>query len=505
MAGADATFLSVPAQRQTSPHGARLIVGTIVALVVVALLYSLQAGSTYLLLAACGLTGMVGVCYALPYVARHRDWLACAIVLIFLFNAFFFLNPTARVIFHYGALALFCLPVAATALRANILRRGGFRLYLAYFTWAAVTISYSLAPEYSLARLGEAVLILAVLAAVILEAHAGEDAVGLLKHFLVGAGAVLALLAVSALLLPHDLTWVSPLQSFSLDELSEMQKQGISVAGVDRFRGLLNGPNDVGGLMLIIVGPAIVCWQTAGRRTRATLAALIVFALLLAGLADSRSPFVALAVGGALYIVWRWRARGVLLLSAAAAGLLLFYTHGDLGAYVGRGDVSTLTGRTDIWAFTVRSIEQRPILGYGYEVSGAIFLSRYFPIWWGPWDLGPHSSLHNGYLDHAVGVGIPATLLWLYIILRPWVFVLRQPGDPWRLKSIFLLIVVPILVNNMTEAFLGDLTDSVGFLFGIVWALAERYRLLATDEAQSTRAEAIASLPRAAMALAWGR
>jgi O-antigen ligase len=165
-------------------------------------------------------------------------------------------------------------------------------------------------------------------------------------------------------------------------------------------------------------------------------------------------------------------------------------------------DVGTLTGRTDIWNFVIQQIKDRPILGYGYAVSGAIFQSSYFPIWWGPWDLGPHSSLHNGYLDHAVGVGIPATLFWLFIILEPWVFVFRRSGDSWNFKAIFFLIVIPILINNFSEALLGDFTDSVGLLFGLVWALGERYRMLALQRADTIRAETLATLPGPLIALA---
>lgn len=469
------------------------------------LLWRLQAGGVKLLLAIGGLGALFVVLYGLSYVARHRDWLVCALVLVFLTNGLSFLGAAERVTFHYGALLLLCFPIIATALRADIFRSGGFRLYTLYFLWAVVTITYSLAPEYSLARLGEAFLILTALAAIVIDVRESDGTTRLLGHFLVGAGVILVLNTAGAVVLPHSLTWVSPFESVTAQELQEMQKLGMTVDGVDRFRGLLSGPNDIGGLMLILVGPALVCWSTASRRWRVVLAVLMAGAVSLAVLADSRSPFLALAVGITLYSVWRWRARGVLMLAAVTAALaaaLVVYAHGDLAAYMRRGDVGTLTGRTDIWAFVVQQIKSRPILGYGYAVSGAIFQRSNFPIWWGPWDLGPHSSLHNGYLDHAVGVGIPATLLWLFIIARPWVFVFRQPGDTWNLKAIFLLIVVPILINNLTEELLGDFTDSVGVLFGLAWALGERYRLLALQSAEAERVKARTRLPRAVVALA---
>jgi O-Antigen ligase len=501
MAGPDAFVFSPPPRERTTPYAARLIIAAAVAGV---LLFSLQVDEAKMLLALGGIGALIVIWYGLPFVTRHRDWLICAFVLVLLINSMSFLDPTARLFFHYGALVLLCFPVLGTALRSDVFRSGGFRLYTIYFLWAAFTIPYSLAPEYSLARLAEAFLILAALAAIVLDVREAGAPTRLLSHLLVAAGAILVLNAVGALILPHAITWQSPFESFTPDELDRMQKAGLSPDGLDRFRGLLSGPNDIGGLMLLVVGPALVCWRSASHRQRVLLAALVAGAVSLAALADSRSPFLAIAVGVTLYSIWRWRVRGVLVLAAAAAVLgavLLIYSHGNLGAYMGR-DVGTLTGRTDIWNFVIQQIKDRPILGYGYAVSGAIFQSSYFPIWWGPWDLGPHSSLHNGYLDHAVGVGIPATLFWLFIILEPWVFVFRRSGDSWNFKAIFFLIVIPILINNFSEALLGDFTDSVGLLFGLVWALGERYRMLALQRADTIRAETLATLPGPLIALA---
>jgi hypothetical protein len=497
----DATVFSPPPRERATSYAGRLMIAAALAVI---LLFSLQVDETKMLLAIGGVGALLVIVYGLPFVTRHRDWLICAFVLVLLINGMSFLDPTARVFFHYGALVLLCFPVIGTAVRSGIFRSGGFRLFTIYFLWAAFTITYSLAPEYSLARLTEALLILAALAAIVLDVREANGPTRLLSHLLVGAGIVLVLNAVGALILPHSITWQSPFESYTPDQLERMQKLGLSPDGLDRFRGLLGGPNDLGGLMLIVVGPALVCWRSASRRQRALLVAMIGGAVSLAALADSRSPFLALAIGVALYSVWRWRARGVLVLATAAAVLgaaLIIYSHGNLAEYMGR-DVGTLTGRTDIWNFVVQQIKDRPILGYGYAVSGAIFQSSYFPVWWGPWDLGPHSSLHNGYFDHAVGVGIPATLLWLFIILEPWIFVFRQPGDAWNLKAMFLLIVIPILINNFSEALLGDFTESVGILFGLVWALGERYRLLALQRADTVRAETLERLPGPLIALA---
>jgi len=147
-------------------------------------------------------------------------------------------------------------------------------------------------------------------------------------------------------------------------------------------------------------------------------------------------------------------------------------------------------------------IIEQPVLGQGYGASGAILLSRHFPIWWGPWDEGPHSSLHNGYIDRAVGVGVPALLFWLFIVLRPWVAILRRRDDPWRLKPVAFLMVIPLLIHNMGEVSISDWTGLVGLSFFLIWAIAERARLLSRERDEAERCRQSASMPLAAAVLA---
>lgn len=470
------------------------------------LLLALNNHPSILIVTIVAVTVPVTLLYGVTYTSRHNEWLVFALVLLFLLIDISFLGDKARALFHYGTLALLCLPVLPKVWRSGILRTGGFRLYTIYFVWAAITIAYSLAPVYSLARLIEAVLVMIALVACVLDVREPDDAARLLLRFLMACGIILIMLAIASVVLPHSFAWQSALESYSPDELIAMSKAGIRIGGLDRFRGLFNGPNDLGTLMLIVVGVALVRWQAAAHRERLILAAMIAVALGFDVLADSRSPFVAIAAGCALYATWKWGTRGVLLCMGALALAAALALHEGMFAYIGRGDVSTLTGRTDIWAFVIQKIREQPILGYGYETSGTIFQSKYFPLWWGPWDLGPHSSLHNGYLGHAIGVGLPAAAFWLYIILRPWIFAIRQKEDPWNLKPIFFFIVIPILINNVSEQLLGDFGGgAVALLFGLVWVIAERYRLLALERIKTEQKAELAALPKAVGALASAR
>jgi len=290
--------------------------------------------------------------------------------------------------------------------------------------------------------------------------------------------------------LPRSITWDVP-------DLYTLNQQ------VERFRGLLNNPNDVGGLMLITVGPTLAFWSRFAPRQKKWLGAIALLSVAEAAIADSRTPFIALGVGIVCYILWRYRLRGILLVAGVgvlAVAALTIFGHG-IGEYTGRGDVTTLTGRTEMWAYVIQEIKRRPLFGYGYEVAGAIFKSKYFPIWYGPWDEGSQSSLHNGYLNHAIGVGIPATLFWLFIVLRPWWFVMRRSDDPWNLKPVALLVIIPCLIHNMSEASIGDFLGMVGILFGVSWAMGERYRLLVQEQAEAARQKSLDLVPPAVAAL----
>ena len=93
-----------------------------------------------------------------------------------------------------------------------------------------------------------------------------------------------------------------------------------------------------------------------------------------------------------------------------------------------------------------------------------------------------------------VGVGVPATLLWLFIILRPWASLFRHEDDPWGLKPLALLVIVPLLILNFTESGAGDCHYTTGVIFVLCWAIAERARLLAIERAAHDRREARARM-----------
>jgi hypothetical protein len=478
----DHRHISHPPQKGSVAVAAILATG-------LAALWLINGGSTEPIYVLMGIVGLAGILKVAAYLRRDRRWLIAALVTLEILVGTVFLDGSARAGMHYGLLALFCVPCIPVVWRSGMWQRGAFGLYVFFFGWALLTVSYSLAREFSIARLGGAVLIFCALTAIVTEIKDNDDITALVWKYLVVCGICTVMVALSAILLPRDVTWAIP-EAFTSD-------------GVSRFRGLLNNPNDVGALMLNTVAPILAFWDRFHGRKRAFLTLVLVLSLGCAGLADSRSPFVALAAGVLLYVIWRYRLRGIIGLFAAGLLMILVFPvfRGEIGEYIGGRDVSTLTGRTDIWIFALRSIREHPLLGQGYQVGGEIFKSKYFTEWYGPWDLGPQSSIHNGYLAQAVGIGIPATMLWLFILLRPWFFILGHKEDPWNLKPAAFLVIVPILVHNLTEAALADFLGIEGVLFGMVWAFAEYYRLTALEQAETARATELSSLSPAIAAV----
>ena len=465
-------------QTPALPRRGLLLVAAVIAAMLG--LYMLNGGSYLPALAIFGVAAAFVVYKAAAYTRIDQQWLIVPLVILSIFINSFFLQGAPRAAVHYGMVVLFCAPLVPFVWRSGAFRRGGFELYSIYFAWGLVTVAYSLAPEFSIARLIDAMLTFCAVIAIAYQVEEPDDITRLIERFILGCGVFVVILAFAAVALPRSVTYDVP-DAFTLNQQ------------VERFRGLLNSPNDVGVLMLATVGPTLAFWNRFQPRWKKWLAGIAILSVAEAGIADSRTPFIALAVGIVLYVLWRYRLRGIVLL--AGAGVLLvaalpLFGH-NISEYTGRGDVTTLTGRTEMWAYVVDEIRRRPLSGYGYEVAGAIFESKYFPLWYGPWDQGSQSSLHNGYLNHAIGVGVPATLFWLFIVLRPWWFVLRQKKDPWNLKPLTLLVVIPCLIHNVSEASIGDFLGVIGLLFGLAWAVGERYRLLVMAQAETARRKAL--------------
>jgi O-antigen ligase len=445
-------------------------------------------------LVCLGAFGLVAVLVGIKYTSRHREWLVFALLLSEQFMNIDLLPEQVQRVGHYLLAILICLPALPYVRRYGILSKGGFRLTAIYFCWAALTLFYSADFAISGGRLLLGLLAFAAISVFSFEANCREDILKIFERVVLGCAVVTAVIAASAIVLPHEVTWGLP----------ENIGRGLGTAGgvteSTRFRGIFGSPNQIGALTLVTVGSTLVCWPASRGWKRLAMAALMAFSLAFALLANSRTPLVALAIGGASYMIWRYRGRGViicvallLILSSPASRLLVPDDGGD-----SERDVGTLSGRTAAWQFAIEQVAEHPLTGFGYSIESQVFRSRYFPVWWGNWEEA-RMSVHNGYLGRAIGLGVPALLFWMFISLRPWFSLFLRKEDPWNLKPIALFVVVPMLLHNLTESSISDFAGLIGLVFGLAWAIAERQRLLAV-KAQGEEGRMIsqsrASLPQ---------
>lgn len=296
-----------------------------------------------LALIPAAMIGIVVIWLGLRYTVVNPQALVCTLALVELFTGAWFLSGAARAVLHYSMVALFCLPLLPAAWRSRSFMRGGLGLYSCYFLWAGLTVLYSLAPDFSAGRLLDSLLIFGALSSIVPQINGREEIHRLLTYLLFGCAIVTGVLAISAVLLPKSVTWMVPTDSSG---------------DVIRFTGIFDGPNSVGELMLVTVGCAALLWPSASGRWRWVLGGLAAVVVIAAGLADSRTPFVALAVGGGCYLVWKYRGRAVVLLLVIALAASMAHFNASDEGYFARGDVGTLTGRTEIWNFAVGRIER---------------------------------------------------------------------------------------------------------------------------------------------------
>src|SRR5690348_8334213 len=430
----------------------------------------LSASSDTIRWEAIGAVGLLVLGCAVYATIVDPKWLVVALVLeetLPYLNILPFDKDTGRWFLRLPLLVAFAIPALRSTLKSGLLRQGAFRLFLLYFAWAAVSVTYSLKPGISAGRLLADALEFFVLVAVVVEIKNERDLETVLGRF-VAACAILAFLNLVAFFaFPSSLTWVD-------DE-----------SGILRFSGIMTTPNALGTMMRATVGAGLVIWAATSGWRRWVVAFAIIFSTAFAALADSRSTFIALTLGCGAYLVWRYRFKGIAVVSLLALVAVAFYGMIAVSnrAYFNR-DVTTLTGRTYAWEFELQKIKQSPILGYGYDVEGEIFQDRYFQDWSIFWDQGVNTSTHNSYLSVAIGLGVPALIFWLYFFMRPWLWVLRQrmADDPWKLKPLLFLVALPAIILGFDETGLAQPRYADGVVLFLAWMIVERRRLLAQAE-----------------------
>ena len=117
---------------------------------------------------------------------------------------------------------------------------------------------------------------------------------------------------------------------------------------------------------------------------------------------------------------------------------------------------SSFTGRTDIWQFALDRMSQRPITGYGFAAfwgtQQVVYGMSGTSIW-----ANTAAHAHNAYLDLALTVGIPGSILvTLWLVVFPMIDFYRSPHEPSAapLRMLFLRVCLFAAFGSCFESML---------------------------------------------------
>lgn len=222
------------------------------------------------------------------------------------------------------------------------------------------------------------------------------------------------------------------------------------------WRGIYTHKNTFGSVMLLSIIVFLNLSMEIIRR-KIVVWCFIFLSISLLVLSSASSPLINLLALIAAFFIFRvvhWRSRlaiPVFLFSVVVYGSLslwLTVSAADIASAFGKD--LTLTGRTDIWVYILEMINQRPLLGYGFDsfwLSDSANVIRQAIGWKGV------PNAHNGYLDLALALGITGALIftagYVLFLLRgiAYLRVLRTPDGIWALMYLTYFSLI-----NFTES-----------------------------------------------------
>ncbi|QPC94779.1 O-antigen ligase [Mesorhizobium sp. INR15] len=129
----------------------------------------------------------------------------------------------------------------------------------------------------------------------------------------------------------------------------------------------------------------------------------------------------------------------------------------------------TYTGRTTLWEFSGDMLAKRPWTGYGYESFwGTPLLTSQDQPFDRAWDIRTIVHGHDGYLDIAVLMGIPALCVAVYtFLIAPLRDYMRIPlrKENIYLGDFYMMVVLFAALNAFLESFFFHRGDPVWLFF----------------------------------------
>ena len=290
-----------------------------------------------------------------------------------------------------------------------------------------------------------------------LSLNSGAD--GFSRTLLIAGTTVLALSFAGIILLPdvakHTVFSEEPEHAglwrgiYSHKNVAGPIMAGILFSGLYLFR---RGLRWQGAAM---AGAALIFLSNTGSKTSALLAPMVFLLVAGPGLLGMRrlAPL-------AVFVT-------ICTFALATVGTVLFKPLTALREAISPG--ASFTGRTELWKFAFENIAQRPWTGFGFE-----------SFWFSPmvyfgeknteleWDVRGAVHGHNGYVDIALTMGIPALIIAVAaMIIAPLLDYARvqKTRENVLMADLFLMIFTFSALNAFLESFFFRRADPVWLLF----------------------------------------
>lgn len=351
----------------------------------------------------------------------------------------------------FGGLAVLTLVLAA---RDNM--RGLATLlspaFVLFAGWLCFTVLLSFDPGTSIRRLSLTACVIAVTAALPLLAKSQAE---IMRWLSIAALVLLATCYLGILLAPH----------LSIHSATDPLEPGLA----GDWRGSFGHKNGAAAVMAILLFLGIYFIRTGGWITGIAVIGLSsLFLLYAAGKSSLALCFAVLLLTSLTSVIRAFWLRAVLLLmplvllNMLSVGTTMSATLAEIGKLLPFD--SSFTGRTDIWNFAIQSLQPRLATGYGFASFWGSSAIQNLPE--GKEWAAYASHSHNGYLDTALGMGLPGLALLIgAIAIKP----LRdyqaadEGGNGGPLATLFLRIWLFALYLSSMESFFLDRAEPMWF------------------------------------------
>ncbi|MGY3530250.1 O-antigen ligase [Bradyrhizobium sp. USDA 4452] len=356
----------------------------------------------------------------------------------------------------YALFGVLMVAMLALTLRDNLpaLKSLLTPAFLLFAGWTCVTVVLSSDPATSLRRLTLSVFVIVVTATLLLLPKSQGE---LMRWFGIAALVLLVTCYLGVLLAPH----------LSIHQATDPQEPALA----GNWRGAFGHKNVAAAMMAMLIFIGIYLMRAGGWLSGIAVTGLAaVFLFFTAGKSAIVLCLAVLMLTALMPVIRSLSGRALLLLTPLL--LLNLFSVGTvmsdtLAAIADRMPIDTsFTGRADIWAFALESLHQRLWTGYGFESfwgTSAIQNLQEGKEW-----AGYASHSHNGYLDTALGTGLPGLVLLIAaVVVKP----LRdfqaadRGGNDAPLTMLFLRIWLFGLYLSSMESFFLDRADTIWVTF----------------------------------------